>query len=253
VAAAHIGDDYIEPHRHPDSRGGWFRRRPAREGGDALRLQHRLIAAAHPQFPRVEPRERDGFRADVQTSAQCRGKLAEEGQADGTRAAAHVQNAEIPTGLSGRLGRPARCRQDELDQLLRLGTRDEHRRRHAQRELVEVPVADDVLDRRPPQSLQAHLFKRQAHRLGERPVPAAEEVGPRAQAGGVRQQVLCGQPGLGHVAGEEGLLGCRERRAEARRLGRQPEGPSRMRQQHGEARTDGHRLKRKGPEIGRRN
>eukprot|EP00962_Isochrysis_galbana_P002804 scaffold773_cov114-Isochrysis_galbana.AAC.14 len=238
-----VGYQHVKATRHSGGRGGWFGRRPARKGGDAEWLQHRLVPAAQPQFPRVQPRERDCFRAHVQPDAFGIRKLAEKRQPDGPRAAANVQDAEVTTGRGRRLSRLATARQDQLHQLLGLWPRDENRRRQPERELVEVPVADNVLDRRPAQPLQAHLLERPAHRLRERLAAQPEQARPLAQAGGVSQQVLCRQPSLGHVAGEECLLSCRERRSEARRLGRQSEGPRRrVRQQHAhsEPRDDGH-------------
>ena len=81
---------------------------------------------------------------------------------------------------------------DHLDQLLRLGPRNEHGCAQLQRQLVEVPVAEDVLHRHSRQPLRAHLLKEVAGGRFERSVePRAERAAAAPKAGGTGEEVLC--------------------------------------------------------------
>ena len=136
-------------HHDVEALVGWApRRHPAVDSGCR-------IPVVQPAQLRVACRERSRASADVDPDAAGGGQPAEEREADGAGAAADVEEG----------GRVAVRLRHQLYQPLRLRPRDEHRRPHLEREVHEVPIAEDVLDGLAREPARAHALKGGA-RLG---------------------------------------------------------------------------------------
>ena len=88
----------------------------------------------------VLPGEREGVDRDVEGDARGLGPLEKKRDRDDAAARAGVEHPPGAAGLAERL----------LDEDLRLRPRHERAAVHAERAAVEVPLADQVLDRRRP-------------------------------------------------------------------------------------------------------